>query len=123
MKSSFSSLHRWVRIALQAEIERLKTLIGTVDATIMYLVGEINMDKAPHSPGVRAILDRWRQHLRYLYEPTLEVLRSLGNGTNEQPDFHATFAAIDPALPAFLQKIINLYVDRLEAEQASSGSS
>lgn len=33
------------RQALQEKIDRLKTLIGTVDTTIMYLMGEVNMNK------------------------------------------------------------------------------
>jgi DNA-binding transcriptional MerR regulator len=74
------------------------------------------MDKGPESLEVQAILPRWHQHLRYFYEPSLEVLRGLGNGYNESPDFNATFTAMHPDLPAFLQKAINVYVDKLEME-------
>jgi DNA-binding transcriptional MerR regulator len=78
------------------------------------------MDKGPESPEIQAILPRWHQHLRYFYEPSLEVLRALGNGYNESPDFNATFTAIHPDLPAFLQKAINIYVDKLEMEWLES---
>jgi MerR family transcriptional regulator, thiopeptide resistance regulator len=78
------------------------------------------MDKGPESPEIQAILPRWHQHLRYFYEPSLEVLRGLGNGYNESPDFNATFTAIHPDLPAFLQKAINIYVDKLEMEWLES---
>jgi DNA-binding transcriptional MerR regulator len=74
------------------------------------------MDKGPESLEVQAILPRWHQHLRYFYEPSLEVLRGLGNGYNESPDFNATFTAMHPDLPPFLQKAINVYVDKLEME-------
>jgi DNA-binding transcriptional MerR regulator len=74
------------------------------------------MDKGPESPEVQTILPRWHQHLRYFYEPSLEVLRGLGNGYNESPHFNATFTAMHPELPAFLQKAINVYVDKLEME-------
>jgi DNA-binding transcriptional MerR regulator len=167
------------RHRLQAKIDRLQTLIHTVDTTILHLVGEVNMSKkkifegfseekqkqyeqealkqwgeasvkeslklwnsyskqqqeqimqegsqvyqdlvanmghGPNSPAVQAILVRWHQHLRYFYEPSLEVLRGLGNGYNEHPDFNATFTAMHPDLPAFLQKAINHYVDVLELE-------
>jgi DNA-binding transcriptional MerR regulator len=167
------------RQTLQEKMERLQTLIKTVDTTITHLIGEVNMSKkkifegfseekqkqyekeaiqqygednvkqsiklwnsytdeqkekvkqegsavyndivanmshGPESPEVQAILVRWHQHLRYFYEPSLEVLRGLGNGYNEQPDFNATFTAIHPDLPAFLQKAITHYVDVLEIE-------
>lgn len=167
------------RQTLQEKIERLQTLIHTVDNTILHLVGEVNMSKKKifegfseekqkqyeqeamqqfgedrvkasiklwnsysdeekerikqeggqvyldvianmakghASPEIQAILVRWHQHLRYFYEPSLEVLRGLGNGYNEHPDFNATFTAMHPDLPAFLQKAITYYVDVLETE-------
>lgn len=167
------------RQTLHDKIERLQTLIHTIDTSILHLVGEVkmsqkkifegfsdekqkqyeqeakqqfgedrvkeslqlwnsytdaqkeqikqegsqvyldlvkHMDQGHASPDVQAILVRWHQHLRYFYEPSLEVLRGLGNGYNEHPDFNATFTAIHPDLPAFLQKAITHYVDVLETE-------
>lgn len=167
------------RQSLQEKIDRLRTIIETVDVTIMHLIGEVNMSKkrifegfdeekqkryeqeamerwgedrvkqsiqlwnsyseeqkeqikqeggavytdlianmsrGPQSAEVQATLVRWHQHLRYFYEPSLEVLRGLGNAYNEHPDFNATFTAMHPDLPAFLQKAINHYVDALEME-------
>ena len=75
-----------------------------------------NMDKGPQSEVVQELLVRWHQHLHYFYVPSLDVLRGLGNMYHEHPDFNATFTAIDPDLPAFLQKAINYYVDQLEDE-------
>ncbi len=75
-----------------------------------------NMGRGPASPEVQALLARWHQHMRYFYEPTLEVLRGLGNAYNEHPDFNATFTAIHPDLPPFLQQAIAHYVDALETE-------
>ncbi len=68
----------------------------------------------PTSPEVQATLQRWHQHLRYFYEPTIEVLAGLGAAYNDHPDFNATFTAIHPDLPAFLQQAIRQYVDVLE---------
>lgn len=166
------------RQALQTRMERLHTLVQTVDNTILHHLGEVNMSKkqlfkgfseerqktyeaeaeklwgpnvretaklwnsyskeqqaaimqegsqvyldlvahmslGPTSPEVQAILDRWHQHLRSFYEPTLEVLQGLGNAYNEHPDFNATFTAIHPDLPPFLQKAILYYVDVLETK-------
>lgn len=166
------------RQALQEKIDRLKTLIGTVDTTIMHLMGEVNMNKnklfggfdqakqkqyekeainlwgdsvkksiklwnsygkqkqeeimqegstiyleiianmnkGQGSPEIQALLVRWHQHLRYFYEPSLEVLRGLGEAYNDHPDFNATFTAMHPNLPAFLKKAITIYVDDLETQ-------
>jgi DNA-binding transcriptional MerR regulator len=166
------------RQSLQEKIERLQTLIKTVDATILHLVGEVNMSKkkifegfsaekqkqyeadarnlwgdgvthsiklwnsyseqrkeeimqeggaiytdlaakmelGPESPEIQAMLVRWHQHLRYFYEPSLEVLRGLGEMYHDHPDFNATFTAIHPDLPAFLKKAIICYVDELEMQ-------
>lgn len=65
------------------------------------------------SAVVQALIARWHDHLRYFYEPSREVLAGLGNAYFEHPDFHATFAAIDPVLPSFLQKAIAVYVAQL----------
>jgi hypothetical protein len=61
-------------------------------------------------------LKRWHQHLRYFYEPTLEILRGLGEMYHDHPDFHATFTKIHPDLPAFLKQAIAIYVDDLETK-------
>ena len=82
----------------------------------VYLDLVAHMSLGPTSPEVQTILERWHQHLRYFYEPTLEVLHGLGNAYNDHPDFNATFTAIHPDLPPFLQKAILHYVDVLETE-------
>lgn len=71
------------------------------------------MHKGPTSPEVQTILKRWHQHLRYFYEPTPEILRGLGQGYNQNPDFHANFARLHPDLPAFLEQAIGYYCDHL----------
>ncbi len=75
-----------------------------------------NMDKGPESPEVQELLASWHQHLKYFYEPSIDVLDGLGKAYNESPDFNAVFAAIHPDLPGFLQKSIAHYVDILETE-------
>jgi MerR family transcriptional regulator, thiopeptide resistance regulator len=70
--------------------------------------------KSPDSPEVKAILDHWQQHLRYFYEPNLEILRGLGELYNTSPDFMAFFQQIHPDLPPYLQESITHYVDDLE---------
>lgn len=164
------------RQTMQAKIKRLQALIQTVDATILHLIGEIdmsdenifegfsaekqqqyekeavdnwgdtaqesiklwnsyseerqqeimaegsaiyqeivaNMDKGSASPEIRALLVRWHEHLRYFYEPTIEVLGGLGDMYHDHPDFNATFTKMHPDLPGFLKAAIAIYVDELE---------
>jgi DNA-binding transcriptional MerR regulator len=75
-----------------------------------------NMDKGADAPEIRALLARWHEHLRYFYEPTLEVLGGLGDMYHDHPDFNATFTKIHPDLPAFLKQAIAIYVDELETK-------
>ncbi|MBN1535783.1 MAG: MerR family transcriptional regulator [Anaerolineales bacterium] len=166
------------RSALQNKINRLKTVVNTIDITIMHLVGEVpmsndkifqgfnpekqkhyeeqaenmwgekakqsiklwysyseqdkqkimqegsqiytdiiaNLDKRPQSPEIQDILIRWHRHMRYFYEPTLEILRGLGDMYHDNPDFNATFTQMHPDLPKFLKIAINYYVDTLEKQ-------
>ena len=60
------------------------------------------------------VLARWHNHIRHFYEPTLDVLRGLGELYNTNPDFIATFQKFHPDLPAYLQESITQYVDALE---------
>ncbi|MDE2774453.1 MAG: TipAS antibiotic-recognition domain-containing protein [Chloroflexota bacterium] len=66
---------------------------------------------------VREILERWRTHLRHFYEPSLDRLRGLGQLYNSHPDFSANFQRIHPELPAYLERVIENYVDELETAE------
>ena len=66
---------------------------------------------------VRAILDRWQAHLRHFYEPSLDRLRGLGQLYNTSPEFIANFQRIHPDLPAYLERVIEDYVDELETAE------
>ena len=78
------------------------------------LVDAIEAGKANDSEEVQVIIARWHQHLRYFYEPTLDLLRGLGDLYNTHPDFIANFKKMHPDLPAYLQEAITQYVDDLE---------
>ncbi|MRS05895.1 MerR family transcriptional regulator, partial [bacterium] len=45
------------------------------------------MDQDPGSEVVQKIVARWHQHLRYFYEPNVELLRGLGHMYNDDPRF------------------------------------
>jgi hypothetical protein len=68
----------------------------------------------PSTPEVEAILDRWQANLRHFYEPTLDILRGLGEAYGADPAFRATFVQFHPQLPEYLYEAIAGYVDRLE---------
>jgi DNA-binding transcriptional MerR regulator len=71
------------------------------------------MSGGPKSAETQAILVRWHQHLRYFYEPTVEILRGLGHLYNQSPEFNANFQAMHPDLPPFLEEAIGHYCDTL----------
>ena len=66
---------------------------------------------------VNAILERWREHLRHFYEPSLDMLRGLGQMYNTDPRFMANFQNIHAELPAYLEAVIEHYVDELETAE------
>ena len=68
-------------------------------------------------PQVTGILERWRDHLRNFYEPSLDLLRGLSQLYNSDPRFIANFQAIHADLPAYLEQVIACYVDELETAE------
>lgn len=170
------------RGALEEKINRLESLVDTVNTTIMHLSGEVDMSKqqlfegfsaekqkyyerearlqwgpdrvnesvrrwnsyskekqqaiqaeggqiyiemaealdagkAPQHAEVQALLARWHDHMRYFYEPTLDILRGLGEAYHTHPDFMAFFQQIHPGLPDYLAEAITQYVDDLETAE------
>lgn len=73
-----------------------------------------NMQYGADSQVIQELLIKWHQFIQYFYEPSLEVLRGLGEVYSYDPGFRKVFEAIDPELPDFLQSSINCYVDELE---------
>jgi DNA-binding transcriptional MerR regulator len=71
------------------------------------------MPKGYADPQVQAVIERWRQHLRYSYEPSVERMRGLANLYNEHPEFMATFDAIHPDLAGFMKQAINYFCDEM----------
>ena len=78
------------------------------------IVDAIEAGTPATSEEVQAIIKRWHQHLRYFYEPTLDILRGLGELYNTHPGFIENFAKIHPNLAEYMREGINQYVDDLE---------
>jgi hypothetical protein len=66
---------------------------------------------------VQALAERWHQNLRNFYEPSLEILRGLGELYSTDADFGATFAKFHPNLANYLKGVIEHYVDALETAE------
>ena len=80
-------------------------------------VKAIEANKRHDSKEVTEILERWHQHIRYFYEPNIDLLRGLGMTYNTNPDFIANFQKMHEDLPAFLEQAIGYYVDELETAE------
>ncbi len=72
------------------------------------------------STEVQQIVERWHQHLRNFYEPTLDILRGLGEMYHENPDFAAFFQQFHPNMTAYMRDAIVQYVDDLETAELES---
>jgi DNA-binding transcriptional MerR regulator len=71
------------------------------------------MDKGIDSPEVQQIIGRWHQHMRYFYEPSVERLRGLGWGYENDPAFAAFYEKMHPDMPRFIHQAIDYYCDHL----------
>jgi DNA-binding transcriptional MerR regulator len=88
--------------------EKQKQILN--DAGEIYRDLAANLDKAPGSPQVQALIIRWHQNLCYFYEPTKEILLGLSQAYNEHPGFQKTFQAFHPDLAAFMKQAVEIYV-------------
>ncbi len=81
---------------------------------------EAMIDRDPADAEVQAAVGRWHQHMRSFYEPTPAILRGLGAGYAENPEFAAFFQAMHPDLPVFLHRAIDQYVEDLTSQATQS---
>jgi TipAS antibiotic-recognition protein len=113
---------QWGPDTVNASIKRWNGYSKAQQDAVMEEGGEIYSDLADavtaglatNSAEVQAVLERWQNHLRNFYEPTLEILRGLGEAYNSHPDFIAFYQRLHPDLPGYLQEAITQYVDELE---------
>jgi hypothetical protein len=81
------------------------------------LADAMDAGKDENSPEVEVILNRWVENLRHFYEPSLDMLRGLGEMYNMDERFRQNFQNIHPDLPQFLTRVIDHYVDKLETAE------
>ncbi len=107
------SVRRWASYS-QAQKDAIQAEGGQVYTD---LVEAMEAGQPAGSAEVEAILARWHRHTRFFYEPTLEILRGLGELYNTDPEFMAYFRQYHDDLPAYLQETIAHYVDTLETRE------
>ena len=73
-----------------------------------------NMAQGHDSPVVQDWVAKWHQNMRYFYEPTISVLRGLGQMYVDSPDFRANFEKFSPEFPEFLNEAIQFYCEGKE---------
>jgi len=111
--------------AVNESIERWNSYSGAEQEAIIAEGNQIYVDlaeamEAGKEAGDRLVVDileRWQDHLRRFYEPSLDMLRGLGQMYNSDPRFIANFQDIHSDLPAYLERVIDHYVDELETAE------
>lgn len=78
------------------------------------IIAAIEAGTSATDTEVQRLMVRWHDNLRNFYEPTLEILRGLGELYNTHPDFIANFKKMHPRLGEYIREAINQYVDDLE---------
>jgi MerR family transcriptional regulator, thiopeptide resistance regulator len=78
------------------------------------IIDAIETGKAPTDPEVQALFVRWQNNLRNFYEPTLDMMRGLGQLYNSDPAFIENLQKLHEDLPAYLEAGITQYVDDRE---------
>jgi DNA-binding transcriptional MerR regulator len=115
------ALQRWDPELVRASSQRWKRYSQHKKDAIMQEGNQIYSSFAalisqdPASQAVQALAARWHEHLRNFYEPTPEILAGLGQAYEHDPAFSTRFAALHPDLPAFLNRAIAVYCQRIIA--------
>ncbi len=107
------SVRRWNSYT-EAQRESIKN--EQVDGLLDFAAA-IDAGLDPQSAEIHLLVEKWHERLRYFYEPTLEVLRGLGDLYNTDPGFLSNFQKIHSKLPEYMQAAIAGYVDELETAE------
>jgi DNA-binding transcriptional MerR regulator len=69
-------------------------------------------DKGHDSHKVQDLVGQWHQHMRNFYEPSIPMLRGLGQLYCDDPRFRVNFEKLSPQFPEFLREAIAFYCDQ-----------
>ena len=104
------SVQRWGSYSKQKQ----EAIMEEGGQNYLALTEAMEAGKSPHDEDVQKIIKRWHDHLHYFYEPTLDLLRGLGELYTTHPEFMAFFHQFHDDLPDYLNEAIIQYVDDLE---------
>ena len=68
---------------------------------------------AKESPEVQECIRTWHEQLYYFYEPSIEMVESLGDMYKSDPEFRKYYEKIDPDLPDFFGDSIAYHANEL----------
>lgn len=72
------------------------------------------------SPEIQERVRIWHEQLYYFYEPSIEIIESLGNMYKNEPEFRSFYEKINPGLPDFFGDSIAYYADILATKWLES---
>lgn len=107
------SIQRWNSYSKAQQ----ETIMQEGNQIYQQLADALQAGTSPNDAQVQAILVRWHNHLRYFYEPSLDLLRGLGMLYNSDVRFMENFQKLHPDLPQYLEDSIDVYVDDLETAE------
>jgi len=81
----------------------------------------LHIDLVPESVQVQTLVKRWHDHLCYYYQPTITMLSDLGELYVADERFAANFRKLNPKLPEYLQKAIEVYCDQRTGPSSGQG--
>jgi DNA-binding transcriptional MerR regulator len=107
------SVRRWGSYS-QAQKDAILSEGNTIYAE---LASALEAGTPAHDANVQRVLVRWHNHIHYFYEPTLDVLRGLGELYRTDARFIANFQKLHVDLPEYMHEGIKQYVDNLETAE------
>ncbi|HEX2623435.1 MAG TPA: MerR family transcriptional regulator [Phototrophicaceae bacterium] len=113
---------QWGPDTVNESIRRMNSYTETqreqvfLEASQIYIdiIEAIKAGISPHSSEVQVMIQRWQNNLRHFYEPTIDIMRGLGEAYNNDPGFNGFFKTMHVDLPEYLETAIIRYVDDLE---------
>jgi len=109
---------RWDPILVDQSQRRWASYSDEKKKEIMAEANEIyeeifaHSDKGHDSHKVQDLVGQWHQHMRNFYEPSIPMLRGLGQLYCDDPRFRVNFEKLSPQFPEFLRAAIAFYCDQ-----------
>lgn len=97
--------------------EERQRILDEGSALYAEIAAAIERAVPPASAEAQALIERWHQHIRHFYEPSLDILRGLPELYTTHPDFITNFAALHEQLGEYMKEAVIVYVDALETRE------